>query len=47
MVLRIDKAFGVSMGTLMRMQNSYYIARARKMEKKIKVKAFIPRAEVA
>jgi plasmid maintenance system antidote protein VapI len=28
MVLRIDKAFGVSIGTLMRMQNSYDIARA-------------------
>ena len=29
MALRIEKAFGVSMDTLMRMQNSYDIARAR------------------
>jgi addiction module HigA family antidote len=28
MALRIEKAFGVSMDTLMRMQNSYDIARA-------------------
>ena len=46
MALRIEKAFGVSMDTLMRMQNSYDIARMRKMEKKIKVKAFVPKAEV-
>ncbi|MFL5258742.1 MAG: HigA family addiction module antitoxin [Hyphomicrobiales bacterium] len=37
MALRIEKAFGVSMDTLMRMQNSYDIAQARKREKKIKV----------
>ena len=47
MALRIEKAFGVSMDTLMRMQNSYNIARVRKTEKQIKVKAFVPRAEVA
>ena len=29
MALRIEKAFGVSMDTLMRMQNSYDIARTR------------------
>ncbi len=47
MALRIEKAFGVSMDTLMRMQNSYNIARVRKTEKRIKVKPFVPRAEVA
>jgi addiction module HigA family antidote len=46
MALRIEKAFGVSMDTLMRMQNSYDIARVRKTEKQIKVKAFVPKAEV-
>jgi antitoxin HigA-1 len=29
MALRFEKAFGVDMGTLMRMQNSYDIVRAR------------------
>ena len=47
MALRIEKAFGVSMDTLMRMQNSYDIARVRKTEKQIKVKAFVPKAEVS
>jgi antitoxin HigA-1 len=37
MALRIEKAFGVSMDLLMRMQNSYDIAKARKSEKTIKV----------
>ena len=37
MALRVEKAFGVSMDTLMRMQNSYDIAKARKREGKIKV----------
>jgi len=37
MALRIEKAFGVSMDTLMRMQNSYDIALARKREGEIKV----------
>ena len=47
MALRFEKAFGLSMDTLMRMQNSYDIVRARKMEKKIKVKAFVPTVRVA
>ena len=47
MALRIEKAFGVSMDTLMRMQNSYDIARVRKTEKQINVKAFVPGAELA
>ena len=37
MALRIEKAFGVKMDTLMRMQASYNIARTRKREKKIHV----------
>ena len=38
MALRIEKAFGVKMDTLMRMQASYDIAQTRKREKKIHVK---------
>ena len=30
MAVRVEKAFGVSINTLMRMQNSYYIAQARR-----------------
>lgn len=37
MALRIEKAFGISMDTLMRMQNSYDIALARKREGEIQV----------
>lgn len=40
MALRIEKAFGVSMDTLMRMQNSYDIAQARKRESEISVAPF-------
>lgn len=40
MALRIEKAFGVSMDTLMRMQNSYDIAQTRKREKEIRVRPF-------
>ncbi len=38
MALRIEKAFGVRMDTLMRMQSSYDIAQARKREKTIHVR---------
>src|SRR5437016_13961423 len=38
MALRIEKAFGVKMDTLMRMQSSYDIARTRKREKQIHVR---------
>ena len=38
MALRIEKAFGVKMDTLMRMQSSYDIAQTRKREKDIRVK---------
>ena len=37
MALRIEKAFGVKMDTLMRMQSAYDIARTRKREKQIRV----------
>ena len=40
MALRIEKAFGVSMDTLMRMQNSYDIAQTRKREGEIRVMPF-------
>ena len=40
MALRLEKAFGVSMELLMRMQASYNIAVARKREKYIKVRPF-------
>ena len=40
MALRIEKAFGVSMDTLMRMQNSYDIAQTRKREGETKVAPF-------
>lgn len=43
MALRIEKAFGVSMETLMRMQNSYDIAQARKREGEIKVERYMGR----
>lgn len=38
MALRIEKAFGVKMDTLMRMQSSYDIARTRKREKEVHVR---------
>ena len=40
MALRIEKAFGVSMDTLMRMQSSFEIARARRREGEIDVAPF-------
>jgi addiction module HigA family antidote len=42
MALRIEKAFGVPMETLMRMQISYDIAQARKREREIKVNRYEP-----
>ena len=38
MALRIEKAFGVRMDTLMRMQASYDIAQTRRREKRIHVR---------
>jgi len=40
MALRLEKAFGVKMDTLMRMQASYDIAETRKREKQIQVRRF-------
>src|SRR5882724_1393605 len=40
MALRVEKAFGVSMDTLMRMQNSYDIAQIRERAGQIKVARF-------
>jgi len=40
MALRVEKAFGVSLDTLMRMQNSYDIAQTRKRAGEIKVERF-------
>lgn len=42
MALRIEKAFGVKMETLMRMQASYDIAETRSREKEIRVRRIHP-----
>ncbi len=44
MAVRFEKAFGVEMETLMRMQNSYDIAQARQRAKAIRVARFRPRS---
>jgi addiction module HigA family antidote len=41
MALRIEKAFGLKMETLLSMQTAYNIAQARKSEKRIKVRPFV------
>jgi len=46
MALRIEKAFGVKMDTLMRMQASYDIAQTRKRASKIHVKPFQQTVEI-
>ena len=43
MALRFEKAFGVDMDTLMRMQNSYDIAQTRRRAKDINVERYEPR----
>ena len=43
MAIRIEKAFGVSMETLMRMQNSFDIAKAHKREGEIQVARYVPK----
>jgi addiction module HigA family antidote len=40
MALRIEKAFGVKMDTLMRMQTSWNIAQARRREGQVRVSRF-------
>ena len=47
MALRIEKAFGPRMETLMRMQSSYDIARTRKRQGTIRVRRYDPRAATA
>lgn len=46
MALRIEKAFGVKMDTLMRMQSAYDIAQTRKREKTIRVRRIHSPAEL-
>jgi addiction module HigA family antidote len=41
MAIRVEKAFGVPMDTLMRMQNSFDIAQARKREGEIAVARYV------
>src|SRR3990172_1029097 len=43
MAIRIEKAFGPDMETLMRMQNSYDIGQARKRASAIKVARYAPK----
>lgn len=43
MAMRFEKAFGVDMDTLMRMQNSYDIAETRSRAKNIQVERYEPR----
>ena len=42
MALRVEKAFGVKMDTLMRMQGAYDIAQARKDAGKIRIRRYQP-----
>ena len=46
MALRIEKAFGVEMDTLLRMQAAYDIAQTRKRENQIRVQRYHPVAGV-
>jgi addiction module HigA family antidote len=41
MALRVEKAFGPRMDTLLRMQTAFEIAEARKREAKIRVKRYV------
>ena len=45
MALRFEKAFGLSMDTLMRMQNNYDIAQARQKADQIQVAPYVPKAK--
>lgn len=47
MALRIEKAFGIKMDTLMRMQSSYDIARTRKRARTIKVRRYLRMADAS
>ena len=46
MALRIEKAFGVKMDTLMRMQSAYDIAQTRRREKQIDVQRIRRTAQI-
>ena len=46
MALRIEKAFGVKMDTLMRIQSAYEIAQTRKREKEIRVRRILQIADI-
>src|SRR5947199_9526149 len=46
MALRIEKAFGVKMDTLIRMQSAYDIAQTRKREKEIRVRRILNTAGI-
>jgi antitoxin HigA-1 len=46
MALRIEKAFGVKMDILMRMQSAFDIAKTRKREKEIRIRRVQPAAHV-
>ena len=45
MALRLEKAFGVKMDTLLRMQTAYEIADARSRSDKIDVRPYLARAQ--
>ncbi len=45
MAIRLEKAFGISMKKLMRMQNTYDIAQAYKKVGKIKVQPYVHKAK--
>ena len=47
MALRIEKAFGPKMDTLLRMQTAYEIAEARNREADIKVKRYVAKPAAA
>ena len=47
MALRLEKAFGVDMETLIRLQGSYEIARARRRKRTIHVSRYEPAQAVA
>jgi addiction module HigA family antidote len=47
MGLRIEKAFGVKMDTLLRMQTSWEIAQARKNAARIRVRPYSPKRAAA
>jgi addiction module HigA family antidote len=42
MAMRIEKAFGPKMETLLRMQTAFEIAKARKRQGQIKVRKYVP-----